>query len=364
MRIQVTEAEDAVGKMLQNETESTQATTIPTPPPPPAPTQAPAAPAGPDLPYGADTIYNIPLLKIRIAPQVRSHVTTTEAPFLSLKESIRERGVLSPVILIREAADSFLLVSGERRYWACSSLKMETIPARIITGVDDPTDRIALQLIENMIREDLDPIDEAQGYLGYLQGKRPGVAASNLINNLVDYGIDPARVSDEMQAICRALERLAGKSAHTIRSLIALLDLPTEIREAVRYRKIGTGHGYLLATHLDNPELLTIFRSLLQAPLSLDALEKRLEKKPPSPAEDARNEILRFQNYIRSIQAMRTKIGNWENLAVKDIDRMLDEAAGLTALLQQIKAAAAQTGQTENQADQAASTARKRLPGH
>ena len=196
---------------------------VPTPSPnpeptPPTPTPAPTPPAGSDLPYGADTIYNIPLLKIRVAPQVRSHVTTTEAPFLSLKESIRERGVLSPVILVREAADSFLLVSGERRYWACSSLKMETIPARIIAGIDDPTDRIALQLIENMIREDLDPIDEAQGYLDYLLGKRPGVAVASIVNDLVTFNMDPSRLPEEVQAICRALERMAGKTAGTIRS--------------------------------------------------------------------------------------------------------------------------------------------------
>ena len=353
MRMQKGNVKTGTGKSAEKKSKVTKATMVlgptpaptPAPNPEPTPTPAPAPepnpPASPDLPYAADTIYNIPLLKIRVAPQVRSHVTTTEAPFISLKESIRERGVLSPVILIREATDSFLLVSGERRYWACSSLKMETIPARIIAGIDDPTDRIALQLIENMIREDLDPIDEAQGYLDYLQGKRPGVAVSDLVNDLVDFNIDPSRLASEMQAVCHALERMAGKTVATIRSLIALLDLPTEIREAVRYRKIGTGHGYLLATHLDNPDLLTIFRSLLETPLNLDALKKKLEKKPTP--EDSRSDSLRFRNYIKSIQTMKTKIGDGSNLAVKDIDRMLDEVAGLTALLQQIKAGAVKT---------------------
>ena len=358
MRMQKGNVKTGTGKSAEKKSKVTKATMVlgptpeptpaPTPapnpeptPPTPTPTPAPTPPAGSDLPYGADTIYNIPLLKIRVAPQVRSHVTTTEAPFLSLKESIRERGVLSPVILIREATDSFLLVSGERRYWACSSLKMETIPARIIAGIDDPTDRIALQLIENMIREDLDPIDEAQGYLDYLQGKRPGVAVSALVNDLVEFNIDPSRLASETLAVCHALERMAGKTANTIRCLIALLDLPTEIREAVRYRKIGTGPGYLLATHLDNPDLLTIFRSLLQTPLSLEALKKKLEKKPTP--EDSRSDSLRFRNYIKSIQTMKTKIGTGANLAVKDIDRMLDEVAGLTALLQQIKAGAVKT---------------------
>ena len=52
---------------------------------------------------------------------------------------------------------------------------------------------------------------------------------------------------------------------------------------------------------------------------------------------------MRFRNYIRSIQTMRTKIGGEADIAVKDIDRMLEEIAGLTALLQQIKAGAAKT---------------------
>jgi ParB/RepB/Spo0J family partition protein len=260
MRMQKGKVENDAGKASKKKSRVSKATVIvvPTPEPPPAPipeprpptpTPTPQPPAPPpepqppDLPYVADKIYSIPLLKIRVAPQVRSHVTTTEAPFLALKESIRERGVLSPVILIREAADGFLLVSGERRYWACESLNMQTIPARIIEGVDDPSDRIALQLIENMIREDLDPIDEAQGYLNYLQGKRPGIAASALVNDLVTFNMDSSRLPEEVLVICRALERMAGKTAGMIRCLIALLDLPTEIREAVRYRKIGTGHG-------------------------------------------------------------------------------------------------------------------------
>jgi len=310
-------------------------TTVPDPEaPPPAPPQETGAP---DLPYSTDRIYHIPLLKIRVLPQVRSHVTITEASFLALKESIRERGILSPITVIREGKDAFLLVNGERRYWACETLGMQTIPARIIEGVEDPSDRIALQLIENMIREDLDPIDEARGYLTYLQGKLPGVPVSGLLNHLVDFSINPWRLPEATAVICRALERMAGKTINTVRSMITLLDLPEEIQQAVRSKRIGTGHGYLLAGHLDHPELLTIFRSLLKTPLSLDALRKKLEKGPQTPAETSRNEALRFRNYIKNIQVMKATIGSGGSIAAKDIDRMLAEVASLAALLQQMK---------------------------
>ena len=115
-----------------------------------------------------------------------------------------------------------------------------------------------------------------------------------------------------------------------------------------------------MATHLDNPDFLTIFHSLLITPLSLEALKKKLEKKPSIPADDSRSDALRFQNYIRSIRAMRTKIGTGESIAVTDIDRLLAEVDSLTAFLQQLKAGASQGGQTEKQTKTTPSKARKK----
>ena len=120
----------------------------------------PQPPSPPDLPYVADKIYNIPLLKIRVAPQVRSHVTTTEAPFLALKESIREHGVLQP-IMVRPHGDRYQIVAGERRFRAAQGVGLAELPAVIREVPDDRM--LEMALIENLQRQDLDAIEKCRG---------------------------------------------------------------------------------------------------------------------------------------------------------------------------------------------------------
>ncbi|MCK9363821.1 MAG: ParB N-terminal domain-containing protein [Syntrophales bacterium] len=96
---------------------------------------------------------------------------TTEA-FVALKESIAEKGGLE-LILVTQNGGEYRLVAGERRLLACRALNGETIPARILANVFEEYDVTALQLIENMLREDLNPLAQAKGILCYFQARHP-----------------------------------------------------------------------------------------------------------------------------------------------------------------------------------------------
>jgi ParB/RepB/Spo0J family partition protein len=101
---------------------------------------------------------------ILVEEQVRSIVDKTSESFKALMESVKDRGVLEPV-LVTPKDDKYLLLCGERRYLAAQKLGMETIPARIVNAITQKDEILATQLTENLQREDLNPIDQARGIL-------------------------------------------------------------------------------------------------------------------------------------------------------------------------------------------------------
>src|SRR5262245_59325519 len=119
-----------------------------------------------------------------------------------LKSSIREYGVLQPLIVSPLDERRYLLIAGERRLTAAAQLGLGTIPA-LIRSVQDHQ-RLELQLIENLHRKDLNPFEEAQGY---------------------------QRLIDEFNLTQDQVARQVGKSIASINQTLRILDLPDEIRE-------------------------------------------------------------------------------------------------------------------------------------
>ena len=87
-------------------------------------------------------------------------------------ESIKDRGVLEPV-LVTPKHGKYLLLCGERRYLAVHKLELPYIPARILDAITRKDEILAFQLTENLQREDLNPMDQAKGILAYIQAKHP-----------------------------------------------------------------------------------------------------------------------------------------------------------------------------------------------
>ena len=114
----------------------------------------------------------LPLEDIIVEEQIRSGIDTEGESFKALMESIKDRGVLEPV-LITPKDDKYLLICGERRYLAAQKLGLECIPARVLDTITQEDEILAYQLTENLQREDLNPMDQAKGILAFVQARHP-----------------------------------------------------------------------------------------------------------------------------------------------------------------------------------------------
>ena len=168
-----------------------------------------------------------------------------EAALDELADSIRERGVLQPILLRPDGTD-FMIVAGERRWRAAQRAQLHTIPA-IVREIDEST--IAeLALIENIQREDLNPLEEAEGYRQLI--KRHG------------------HTQDDVA-------QLVHKSRSHVANLLRLLDLPEFVRQSLLNGDISMGHARAVATASD-PDSLT--REVIRRGLSVRQAEEQARK--------------------------------------------------------------------------------------
>ena len=157
----------------------------------------------------------IPLASIRPNPQ-QPRRRFGEAEMATLVASIREHGVLQP-ILVTETLDGYQLVTGERRVRAAAAAGLERIPA-IVRDLDDQH-RLELALVENLQREDLDPIDAAHGFRRLIE----------------DFGFSHEQIASRV-----------GRARSTIANTLRLLDLAPVVQRAIAEGRISEGHGRAL----------------------------------------------------------------------------------------------------------------------
>ncbi|MBQ7624445.1 MAG: ParB/RepB/Spo0J family partition protein [Clostridia bacterium] len=187
----------------------------------------------------------------------------------SLTQSIRQNGVITP-ITVRKTGDTYRIIAGERRWRAARSAGLTEIPAYVLEA--DEERAFELALVENLQREDLNPIEEAEGY-------------KTLIERL---GITQEEASER-----------TGVSRPAIANSMRLLQLPAEVLKKVESRELSAGHGRALLGLTDKKTLLSACRTVLERGLSVretEALVKRLQKAPKKPKKDP-NAI-----YIESLQ--------------------------------------------------------------
>jgi ParB family chromosome partitioning protein len=167
-----------------------------------------------------------------------------------LAESIRERGVLQP-ILLRPDGEDFQIVAGERRWRAAQRARVHFIPA-IVREVDEST-TAEIALIENIQREDLNPLEEAEGYRQLI--KRHGHTQDNVA-------------------------QLVHKSRSHVTNLLRLLALPEFVRQSLLNGDISMGHARAVATAPD-PEALT--REVIRKGLSVRQAEDQARRERTRP---------------------------------------------------------------------------------
>jgi ParB family chromosome partitioning protein len=166
-----------------------------------------------------------------------------------LKQSIAEKGVLQPVI-VRRHAGQFQLVAGERRWRAAKLAGLGVVPA-VVMRVSD-SEALEIALIENLQREDLNPVDEAKGY-------RELLMRFNLTHE--------------------DLAKRIGRSRASITNSLRLLNLPDQVKRGLEEGKITVGHARAVLGIEDPRQIINIYRSVLHRGLSVRQVEALVRRK-------------------------------------------------------------------------------------
>ena len=179
-----------------------------------------------------------------------------------LSESIRTHGVLQPITVRKLESGYYQIISGERRWRASKLAGAIDIPAMIVTADDRKS--LELALIENLQREDLNPMEEASGF--------------RLL--MTEYGMTQEEIAEQV-----------GKSRPAVANALRLLSLPEPVQNMIAEGRLSAGHARTLVP-LNNPELqIELAVRIAEEGLSVrktEALVKQLQnpKKPKEPAED------------------------------------------------------------------------------
>jgi ParB family transcriptional regulator, chromosome partitioning protein len=239
----------------------------------------------PTRPSAVEAPTEIPLARIAPNPYQPRGVVD-EASLAELAASIAEHGVLQP-ILVTETLDGYRLVAGERRVRASRLAGLERIPAVVRELADSA--QLELALVENIQREDLDPLEEARAY-----------------RQLVDeFGYTQEKLAQRM-----------GKARPTIANSLRLLDLDPEVQAALAAGIITQGHARALAG-LPVDRQARVLGVVVERELSVrqaEELVRRLREEPP--AAQARTEEASVDPELDRVESdLRTALGTKVSIA-------------------------------------------------
>ena len=167
-----------------------------------------------------------------------------ESALTELSESIKIHGLIQPITVRRMAANQYQLISGERRLRASKKAELIEVPAYVRIANDQ--EMLEMALVENIQREELNPIEVAFTY---------------------------QRLIDECHLTHDKLSERVAKNRSTVTNMLRLLDLPPDIQQGIKQKKVSTGHAKVLAGIKDIALQLMLFKRIIQEQLSVREIE-------------------------------------------------------------------------------------------
>ena len=229
-------------------------------------------------PKAEASINEIPIDKIEGNPwQPRSRFD--EESLNELAASIREIGIIQPLTL-RKVANKFQLIAGERRFRAAKIAGLETVPAYVRMAEDDTM--LEMALVENIQREDLDPIEVAISY---------------------------QRLIDECNLTQESMSERVGKKRSTISNYLRLLKLPAEIQLGLREKQISMGHARALINLEDQKTRLKIFNQIVKNDLSVRKVEELVRK--ASQTEETKKKETQKDELPEEYEQLKQQLSNF-----------------------------------------------------
>jgi len=194
-----------------------------------------------------------------------------------LAASIKEHGVIQPVVVRPSVYGGYELIAGERRWRACQMIGLKTIPAVIKRYMD--IDAAAVSLIENVQRVDLNPIEEATAYRQLIE----------------EFGLTQEEVSERV-----------GKSRPFVANMIRLLSLPDEIIEMVKSGQLNAGHARAILSIQDTKKQLKAAEKIINQQLNVRQAEK-LARDINEKDNNRRSEKVEKEQFIKEIEEVLNK---------------------------------------------------------
>jgi ParB family chromosome partitioning protein len=197
-----------------------------------------------------------------------------------LAHSIKVQGIIQPITVRRLSEGKYQLISGERRFQASKIAGLERVPAYIRTADDEQM--LEMALIENIQRQDLNPVEIALAY---------------------------QRLVDELNLRLEDLGDKVGKNRATVNNYMRLLKLPPEVQIGLRDGKISMGHARALITIENRDDQLRIFRDAVAQELSVRRIEELVRQ-------------------LSEAQPAKPKVKTEKNIHVARLERTLEERFG------------------------------------
>jgi len=243
---------------------------------------------------GGPVLVELDPLRVRPNPEQPRRDFDPES-LAALAASIRVHGLLHPIV-VEPAVDGYRLVAGERRLRAARQAGVSLIPAVLRPASESGRHALEMALSENLLREDLNPLEEAAAY---------------------------ARLADAFGLSHEAIALRLGRSRPAVTNAIRLLQLPVPLQEAVAARTLSPGHARALLSLRDEAEMLRLGRRVADEELTVRATERLVQERTAAAAPVA----------VAGVAAGREATGR---LSPDDeqLRRGFEQALGLPVVLQ------------------------------
>jgi ParB family chromosome partitioning protein len=227
-----------------------------------------------------EALAEIPVDQIDVNPR-QPRKDFDQAALDELARSLRTTGMLQPVVVRRAAGERWQLIAGERRWRAARQAGLERIPAVIREASD--AESLELALVENLLREDLNPMEEAEAY---------------------------QQILAEFGWTQEVLAQRVGKDRSTIANSLRLLRLPRAIQDDLRSGRLTMGHARSLLSLTDPAEQLKLRDEILAHNWTVRATEEGVERRRlvPAPARRRSAELVALEAAMQRALLTRVKI--------------------------------------------------------
>jgi ParB family chromosome partitioning protein len=253
----------------------------------------------------ADRVINISVNDITPNPY-QPRIKMDNESLEELAASIKEKGVVQPILVRSMGTDKYELIAGERRFRACKMVGLPEVPA-IVKEVND-AEAMAIAITENIQREDLNAIELARAY-------------SSLMS--------------EFNLTQEQLAQSVGKSRPAVANMMRLLQLPQEIQENILSGKVSMGHARALLSLEQQNLQIEVCKKIIELDLSVRQTEKLVQKLLRQPKQQKlairSAEIEAVENKLRTMLATQVKLSQTgkkgkieiEYYSVDDLDRIM-----------------------------------------